>query len=83
MEEVDEVPIVASPTTELSAPTPTKTAAIVTPPAAVPVEEFEAEAEFSLFQKGLFFAVIVGCVVVYMRMSSKNKARRFQEKSMA
>lgn len=80
MEEVDEVPIVASPTTDVSAPT--KTAAMVTPPASAPVEEFEAEAEFTLFQKGLFFAVIVGCVVVYMRMS-KNKARRFSEKSMA
>ncbi|KAE8442636.1 Peptidyl-prolyl cis-trans isomerase B [Mollisiaceae sp. DMI_Dod_QoI] len=82
MEEVDEVPIVASPTTTLSAPTPTKTASLVTPPPAVPIEEPETSAEFSLMQKGLFFAVIVGCVVVYMRMSNK-KARRFQEKSMA
>jgi len=82
MEEVDEVPIVASPTTAISAPTPTKTASLVTPTPAVPIEEPETSAEFSLMQKGLFFAVIVGCVVVYMRMSNK-KARRFQEKSMA
>lgn len=79
MEEV-EVPIVAS-TAAMATATPTKTASLVTPPA-VPIDEFESAAEFSLFQKGLLFAVIVGCVVVYMRMSKK-KASRFQEKSMA
>jgi len=80
MEEVDEVPIVASPTLAEATSTPTATASII--PTTVPVEEFESAAEFSLLQKGLFFAVIVGCIVVYMRMTNR-KGRRFQEKSLA
>lgn len=81
MEEVEEVPIVASPTPAEATAVPTSTASTVVP-TTVPVEEFESAAEFSLLQKGLFFAVIVGCIVVYMRMTSR-KGRRFQEKSLA
>jgi hypothetical protein len=81
MEEVEEVPIVASPTPAEATSVPTSTASIVAP-TTVPVEEFESAAEFSLLQKSLFFGVIVGCIVVYMRMTNK-KGRRFQEKSLA
>ena len=37
---------------------------------------------FSWLQKGLFFAVIVGIVVAYLRMN-KRKASRYTEKSLA
>jgi len=37
---------------------------------------------FSVLQKGLFLAVILGCVAAYIRMN-KRSARRFTEKSMA
>ena len=37
---------------------------------------------FSWAQKGLFFAVIVGIVVAYIRMN-KQKSKRYPEKSMA
>jgi len=79
MEEVDEAPIIASPTPAVSAP---ETSSIVAPPAVVPVDDTEAAEESTLFQKGAFFVVIVGCVVVYMRISSR-KTTRYQEKSLA
>jgi len=41
-----------------------------------------AEAQFSLMQKGLFFVVILGCVVVFIRLTSR-KEKRLAEKSMA
>jgi hypothetical protein len=40
-----------------------------------------AEEGFGLVQKGLFFAVILGCVALYIRASTK-KEKRFMEKSM-
>jgi hypothetical protein len=64
----------ASTSSPVSTPT-SKPAADVTP-------EHEISAEgYSILQKGLFLAVILGCVVVYLRMSSK-KDRRYREKSM-
>lgn len=37
---------------------------------------------FSWAQKGLFFAVVVGVVVAYLRMN-RQKSKRYPEKSMA
>ncbi|TVY16415.1 Peptidyl-prolyl cis-trans isomerase B [Lachnellula arida] len=57
--------------------------------AAIPVVG-EAEVDttqvegFSVLQKGLFLAVILGCVAVYIRMNSKKgKSSKYTEKSMA
>lgn len=73
MEEVEEKPATSS----VAAAAPT----------AIPVVgsadlDTTSEEGFSILQKGLFFAVIVGCVVVYSRMNSK-KGRHYSEKSMA
>jgi hypothetical protein len=37
---------------------------------------------FGLLQKGLFFAVIVGCFVVYLRMGAVKKERYRRDKSL-
>lgn len=42
----------------------------------------EAAEGFSWAQKGLFFGVIVGVVVTYLRMN-RQKSKRYPEKSMA
>jgi len=76
MEEAAEVPIAIS----SSAAVPASTA--VVPHVVAPVSDVIAAEGFTLLQKGLFLAVILGCVAVYMRMGSK-KEKRFQEKSMA
>jgi len=44
--------------------------------------ESESADGFTWLQKGLFFAVIVGIVVAYLRMN-KRKGSRYTEKSMA
>jgi hypothetical protein len=50
--------------------------------AAIVSESNANSAEYTLLQKGLFLAVILGCVAAYMKMGNK-KANRFTEKSMA
>lgn len=84
-EEPVEIPIAD----ETQAAAPAKTSEAVAP--VVPVipstpiidaEDAEAEEGYSVLQKGVFFAFIIGCVVVYVRMSSK-RTKRFTEKSMA
>ena len=68
---------VASATTEPSAPHST--------PAHIESQSVSHESEvdgYSWAQKGLFFAVIVGVVVAYLRMN-RQKSKRYMEKSMA
>ncbi|TVY33050.1 Peptidyl-prolyl cis-trans isomerase B [Lachnellula subtilissima] len=73
----------------MSEPETAPPAAAATTIAAIPVVG-EAEVDttqvegFSILQKGLFLAVILGCVAVYIRMNSKKgKSSKFTEKSMA
>jgi hypothetical protein len=47
-----------------------------------PHTESESADGFTWMQKGLFFAVIVGIVVAYLRMN-KRRASRYTEKSLA
>ena len=73
--------------------TPTKSAAIPVPTTPAnhelptvgesPIYDHTAEESYTLLQKGLFLAVILGCVAVYLRMSSKKNKGRYSEKSMA
>ncbi|EMR69872.1 Peptidyl-prolyl cis-trans isomerase B [Eutypa lata] len=51
----------------------------------VVVDETMASAEYSVFQKALFFAVIIGLVAMYVRWSTQKNSRESQgyEKSMA
>lgn len=68
---------IASATTEPSAPHSI--------PAHIESHSHSHETEvdgFSWAQKGLFFAVIVGVVVAYLRMN-RQKSKRYMEKSMA
>jgi len=76
-EEVDEIPIVAS--TSIAAPATTATAA---PAVVIPATDATSSEGFTLLQKGLFLAVILGCVAVYLRMGNK-KHNRYDEKNMA
>jgi len=63
--------------TPISVPVPTSK-----PPVLVLDPEYDNSAVgYSLLQKGFFFAAILGCIVVYLRMSNK-KHKRFSEKSM-
>jgi len=86
MEEV-EVPIVPTfTTTSITAPA-TATPVIATATPAIPViADPEAKSDdvaaegFTIFGKGLFLAVILGCVVVYIRMNNR-KGRRFPQRS--
>ncbi|KAF4624604.1 hypothetical protein G7Y89_g13565 [Cudoniella acicularis] len=64
------------PTTSIAAPAPTAVIPVVGTPEIEPTSE-----GYSILQKGLFLAVILGCVAAYLRMSTKKK--RFTEKSMA
>lgn len=81
-EEPVEVPNAAT-TSSLSAPAKTETAAPAVPVIpTTPKVDVEAGEGYSLVQKALFFAVILGCVVAYMKMSNK-RTRRFTDKSMA
>jgi hypothetical protein len=48
-----------------------------------PITDHTAEESYTLLQKGLFLAVILGCVAAYLRMSSKKGQGRFNmEKSI-
>jgi len=52
------------------------------PPTVVDDDEHDNLAVgYSVLQKGLFFAVILGCIVVYLKMNSK-KNKRLRGKSM-
>ncbi|RDW67649.1 peptidyl-prolyl cis-trans isomerase-2 [Coleophoma cylindrospora] len=76
MEEPIEVPVVPVPEPEAVTP--------VTPAAQNPevIEELDSEDGFSIMQKGLFFAVIVGCFAMYMKINGR-KNKRYNDKSMA
>lgn len=78
MEEV-EVPMLAS-----SGAVPASTSVVVAAPGAGSDSAYLEDSEdgYSILQKGLFFSFIVGCVIVYMRLSSR-RGRRFTEKSLA
>ena len=77
MEEVDETPVVQTPSTTAPASTlPT------VPNVGSPITDDIAEESYSILQKGLFLAVILGCVAVYLRMNNK-KGKQYVEKSMA
>jgi len=73
----DEVPV-KTPTDSSSTSEPPSTPK---PPAAVVPEEETSSEGFTILQKGLFFAVILGCIAAYLRMSNK-KNTRYREKSM-
>lgn len=78
MEEPVEVPVAAEPETpepEISEPVETEPEA--EEPAVIEDLEDDASEEdgYSVLQKGLFFAVIIGCVAVYIRMSAKKTKR--------
>jgi len=65
--------------TGLAVPTPTTVAPIIV----AALEESATDAEiYSVVEKALFFAAVLGCVGVYMRMNSK-KDKKFGEKSIA
>lgn len=80
MEEVDDTA-----TTSVAIPAPTTPANNELPIVGEsPISDHTAQESYTLLQKGLFFAVILGCVAVYLRMSSKKSSKgRFSEKSMA
>ena len=83
-EEPVEVPI-ATETSAVAAPAKTEAAAPVVPviPSTPEIDtEGGAKEEYSILQKGVFFAFIMGVFGVYLRLSSK-KSKRFTEKSMA
>ncbi|EPE32857.1 Cyclophilin-like protein [Glarea lozoyensis ATCC 20868] len=72
--------VVDTPTSATSSGIPAATAVI--PVVNSPITDDVSTEGFSLMQKGLFLAVILGCVAGYMRLNNK-KTRRFDEKSMA
>jgi len=78
-EEPAEVPISQSSSVAVAPVSSTSAPAVVSP---VDATDFSAAEGFTILQKGLFFAVILGCVAAYLKMGSK-KQKRFQEKSMA
>jgi len=55
---------------------------VVVPPTVTPSTSVAVTEGYSLLQKGLFLAVILGCVAIYVRMNGKKKGR-FSEKSLA
>jgi len=77
MEEVEEVPITPTITSIAAEPTSIPVVPVVGTPQS---EIEEAEAEYTIMQKGLFLAVILGCVAFYVRMNRKSK--KFMEKSV-
>lgn len=77
MEEVDDKPA----TTSAAAPAATSVAATI-PVVGSAELDTTSEESFSILQKGLFLAVILGCVAVYIRMNSKRNSKRYTEKSM-
>jgi len=87
MEEVDDIPIVSSTTLVGSVDKPTSTPSPTPVIPTIPVVgssevDFSGQEGFSILQKVLFLAVILGCVAVYLKVNNK-KAERFREKSMA
>jgi len=79
-EEPAEVPIADATPAETS--TPAATTPFVVPVVGGEKTDFEAVEGFSMLQKGLFLAVILGCVAAYLRMNGR-KQRRYQEKDLA
>lgn len=80
MEEVG-IPLVTStPVTDGGMSTPTSIPVI--PVVGTPEVDFSDQEGYSLLQKSLFLAAILGCVAIYLKMNNK-KGRRYQEKSMA
>jgi len=77
MEEADDNPTTSS----VAIPAPTNNE----PPTVghSPITDHTVEEGYTLLQKGLFLAAILGCVAVYLRMTSKKSKGRFSEKSMA
>ncbi|KAK6585778.1 hypothetical protein PZA11_000835 [Diplocarpon coronariae] len=78
MEEVDDAAAPASPPASAGDAEKTSSPVFSTPD----TESEGQEAGYSLMQKGLFFAVILGCVASWMKIRSK-KGKRYAEKSMA
>ncbi|KAH7305130.1 peptidyl-prolyl cis-trans isomerase B [Rhexocercosporidium sp. MPI-PUGE-AT-0058] len=78
--EVDDTPIISTSTVAVA---PVKTGVV---PPVVPVPETDAETEsagWSVLQKGLFLALILGCIAVWMKVGNNKRAKRYPEKSMA
>jgi peptidyl-prolyl cis-trans isomerase B (cyclophilin B) len=78
--EVDDTPIISTSTV---AAAPAKTGVV---PPVVPVPETDAateSAEWSVLQKGLFLAVILGCIAIWMKVGNNKRQKRYPEKSMA
>jgi len=67
--------IPTTPTTPASIPTSTSK-----PPVPVPAYDNSAEG-WHVLRKGLFLAVILGCIAIHLRISKK-KDRRYHKKSM-
>jgi hypothetical protein len=68
-------------TTESAVPAATSTIAAIPVVGSAITDDISTEG-FTILQKGLFLAIILGCVAGYMRMNSK-RTRRSDEKSMA
>jgi hypothetical protein len=77
MEEVDDTATTSS--VAIPAPTSNELPTV----GELPITDHTVEEGYTLLQKGLFLAVILGCVAVYLRLSSKKSKGRFSEKSMA
>ncbi|PBP21223.1 peptidyl-prolyl cis-trans isomerase B [Diplocarpon rosae] len=77
MEEADDA-APASPSAPASSAETASTPAVATPE----IDTESQEAGYSLLQKGLFFAVILGCVAAWMKLGSK-KGKRYPVKSLA
>jgi hypothetical protein len=75
----DEKPL--STTIESAVSAATSTFAAI-PVVGSPITDDISTEGFTILQKGLFLAIILGCVAGYMRFNNK-RARRFDEKSMA
>lgn len=69
-------------TTSFAAPAATTTAATIPVTGSAELDTTSEEG-FSILQKGLFLAVILGCIAVYIRMNNKRGSKRYTEKSMA
>jgi hypothetical protein len=76
MEEADETP-----TTSVIIPAPTNIEALSAGESVI--SDHTAEESYTILQKGLLLAVILGCVAVYLKISSKKGKGRYSEKSMA
>lgn len=79
MKEVD------TPTTSVASPVPTAPANNELPSIGdSPIFDRTAQESYTLLQKGLILAVVLGCVALYVRMSNKKRSKgRYMEKSMA